>query len=196
MANQDQLDILKQGAERWKILRSDWRTWGDWTLRRQIELRGADLSGANLSEIDLGGVFMPDDEDQDNDFGKLLPITELSCANLSIANLVRINLSYANLRGADLSRANLQGANLTKAILSKADLTGAFLSDANLTGAYLHEAALMEAIFRKAILNKTDLSQAYMQSTIFGDVDLSLVVGLDTVEHYGPSTIGIDTIYR
>src|SRR6266516_6436021 len=196
MANQDQLDILKQGAERWKILRSDWRTWGDWTLRRQIELRGADLSGANLSEIEIGGVFMPDDEDQDNDFGKLLPITELSCANLSIANLVRINLSYANLRGADLSRANLQGANLTKAILSKADLTGAFLSDANLTGAYLHEAALMEAIFRKAILNKTDLSQAYMQSTIFGDVDLSLVVGLDTVEHYGPSTIGIDTIYR
>jgi hypothetical protein len=31
---------------------------------------------------------------------------------------------------------------------------------------------------------------------MFGDVDLSVVKGLETVEHMGPSTIGIDTIYR
>ncbi len=30
----------------------------------------------------------------------------------------------------------------------------------------------------------------------FGDVDLTTVKGLETVKHYGPSTIGIDTIYR
>ncbi len=29
-----------------------------------------------------------------------------------------------------------------------------------------------------------------------GDVDLSTVRGLETVQHYGPSTIGIDTLYR
>jgi hypothetical protein len=32
--------------------------------------------------------------------------------------------------------------------------------------------------------------------TIFGDVDLSTVRGLDTIRHHGPSIIGIDTLYR
>jgi hypothetical protein len=32
--------------------------------------------------------------------------------------------------------------------------------------------------------------------TVFGDVDLSGVKSLETVQHLGPSTIGIDTIYR
>src|SRR5439155_1880967 len=31
---------------------------------------------------------------------------------------------------------------------------------------------------------------------VFGDVDLSVAKGLETVHHYGPSTIGIDTIYH
>jgi TIR domain len=32
--------------------------------------------------------------------------------------------------------------------------------------------------------------------TIFSDTDLSIVQGLDTVLHFGPSSIGIDTLYR
>jgi hypothetical protein len=35
-----------------------------------------------------------------------------------------------------------------------------------------------------------------MHSTVFGDNDLSAVMGLEAVSHDGPSTIGIDTIYR
>jgi TIR domain len=35
-----------------------------------------------------------------------------------------------------------------------------------------------------------------MKWTIFGDVDLSTVRGLETVHHWGPSTVGIDTLYR
>ena len=31
--------------------------------------------------------------------------------------------------------------------------------------------------------------------TVFGNIDLSTVKGLETVRHYSPSTIGIDTIY-
>lgn len=34
-----------------------------------------------------------------------------------------------------------------------------------------------------------------MIAATFGDVDLSGVIGLDTILHKGPSTIGIDTIY-
>ena len=33
-------------------------------------------------------------------------------------------------------------------------------------------------------------------ATIFADVDLSAAKGLETIEHHGPSTIGIDTIYK
>jgi hypothetical protein len=37
---------------------------------------------------------------------------------------------------------------------------------------------------------------AIMSNTIFGNVDLSEAVGLETVVHGGPSTIGIDSIFR
>ena len=35
-----------------------------------------------------------------------------------------------------------------------------------------------------------------LQSTIFGDVDLSEVKGLESIKHEGPSTIGVDTLVR
>ena len=38
-----------------------------------------------------------------------------------------------------------------------------------------------------------DLSEAWLYATIFADNDLSLVKGLDTVIHAGPSTIDIET---
>src|SRR6266566_1061347 len=55
------------------------------------------------------------------------------------------------------------------------------LSEADLHGANLHRACLREA---------------RVGSTIFADVDLSTVRGLDSIKHVGPSTIGIDTIIR
>lgn len=73
---------------------------------------------------------------------------------------------FPNLRKANLSGAPLRGADLRGAILSEAILRGAILTEATLLG------------------------------TVFGDVDLSEVKGLETVTHAGPSTIGIDTIYR
>src|SRR5258708_5987158 len=47
-----------------------------------------------------------------------------------------------------------------------------------------------------ADLSHADLSRARVLWTTFGDVDLSMVKGLETVMHKGPSTIGIDTIIR
>jgi uncharacterized protein YjbI with pentapeptide repeats len=107
-------------------------------------------------------------------------------ADLSRADLVDAELPHASLRTADLSGANLSGANLGEADfyvanLSTADLGGATLRSANFTGANLGGA---------------DLGRASMNFTIFGDNDLGNVKGLETVRHDGPSTIGIDTIYR
>jgi hypothetical protein len=86
-----------------------------------------------------------------------------------------------NLRGADLSGAYLAGANFRFV----------FLLGVNFRGADLRFATLSHAMLAYA-----DFSNALIGFTDFGDVDLSHVKGLDTVKHNGPSTIGIDTIYR
>ena len=77
-----------------------------------------DLRGANLSDADLRGA-------------------DLRGANLSDADLRGANLRGADLSDADLRGANLRGADLRGADLSDADLRGADLSDADLRGADL-----------------------------------------------------------
>ncbi len=97
-------------------------------------------------------------------------------ANLSEATLFGANLSGANLSGADLFGADLFGADLSSANLSGADLFGTNLSSANLSGA--------------------NLSGARTRMTMFGNVDLRKVKGLETINHVGPSNIATNTISR
>jgi hypothetical protein len=109
-----------------------------------------------------------------------------------------------DLIGADLSGVNLGGGvNLgwteiddRGADLREADLSGATLHGATLHGADLREADLGGADLSKADLGGADLALARCWETVFADVDLSEVKGLDSVEHTGPSTIGIDTLFR
>ncbi|HEY6407880.1 MAG TPA: TIR domain-containing protein [Ktedonobacteraceae bacterium] len=61
------------------------------------------------------------------------------------------------------------------------DLSRADLSLADLSGADLYRAILTEAI---------------VDETIFGNLDLRTMKGLETIHHDGPSTIGTDTIMR
>ena len=88
-----------------------------------VDLRGADLSGTNLSWADLRGADLSG--------------TNLSWADLRGADLSGTNLSGTNLSWADLSGTNLSGTNLSWADLRGADLRGANLSDADLRGANL-----------------------------------------------------------
>jgi TIR domain/Pentapeptide repeats (8 copies) len=96
-----------------------------------------------------------------------------------------------NLCNAHLERADLFGADLREADLRGADLRQAHLSMANLRGAGLHL-----TLFIEANLSGANLHGAKIGRTTFGDVDLSTIWGLDAVIHQGPSTIGIDTLYR
>lgn len=125
MANEEQLEILRQGV---KV----WNAWRAANLTIELDLRKASLYRANLEAAKLQGA----------------------------------NLEEANLFGADLSRAKLQGASLI----------GTNLFGANLFGA--------------------DMTSAEVGYTIFGDLDLPEVHGLETVRHNYPSTIGIDTLYN
>jgi hypothetical protein len=87
---------------------------------------------------------------------------------------------------ADLAMAEVIKANLSRAVLYAADLGGADLTRADLRLANLGEVDL----------NGADLTEAIFLSTAITNVDLTQVKGLNRVSHWGPSSIGIDTIYR
>jgi uncharacterized protein YjbI with pentapeptide repeats len=115
----------------------------------------------------------------------------LSGADLEGADLSGVDLNWANLERADLVGTHLEGAHLSEAHLSGADLSGARLRGADLSGAHLSGATLFIAD-----LSGANLSEAIVQFTLFCNLDLSAVMGLDAVRHISPSTIGLDTIYR
>jgi hypothetical protein len=106
------------------------------------------------------------------------------------------DLRGASLRRRDLSGADLSFANLEGSDLSGADLSRASLRSANLAGASLRRARLWQADLGRADLAHSHFGRAVIGYTAFGGNDLSQVQGLGSVLHAGPSTIGIDTIYR
>jgi hypothetical protein len=123
-----------------------------------------------------------------------LKTTEL--VDLSGAYLVGIDFNRANLSETDLSTAELNGANLTGADLTGADLSTTYLCAADLSTADLRGANISGADFILTDLNNTDFTHVVLGSTVFADVDLSTARGLASTRHEGPSTIGIDTLYK
>ena len=102
-------------------------------------------------------------------------------ADLNDTDLIKADLIRTNLKGAKLVGANLQHTNLRRANLWNADL---------------RETILWEANFRTAVLKNATIENASLWNSVFTDVDLSDVSGLETVKHIGPSSIGIDTLYK
>ncbi len=180
MANPEHLEILKQGVEQWNKWRKEHPDVAPDIREAELakaklleaNLRKADLRGANLGRANLGG------------------------ADLSLAKLNRADLKFANLSGANLDGANLSWADLTGADLRRANLREADLSWADLTGADLGRAKLWGADLSRADLSGADFTEAIAYGTRFEGVDPSGTTGLGTVKHGGPSTIGIDTIYK
>lgn len=103
------------------------------------DLTGADLSEMDLSGADLRGVFA-------------------ESADLSRANLCGARLDNAVLANADLTGARLDGARLHAA---------------NLGRARLREITAVDADFSNAIFHETDLGHAELDSCTFTDPDLS-----------------------
>jgi len=166
MANAEHLAKLKQGA----------RAWNTWRKEhpkitpnlRLAKLDDEDLDGANFAGANLANVtFLVEASIAGGDF------TE---ADLREADLGLADLSGSKFAGARLEGASLVGANLRDADLTRADLTRATFFDTNLKG--------------------TNLGYAELAYTVFQSCDLGAVIGLDSVEHEGPSVIDIDTIFR
>ena len=84
MANQEHLDILKQGVFEWNKWRGE---------NSDPDLSGADLYGADLSGANLHGA-------------------DLSAAHLNRANLSGAHLNEANLRDAKVSDEEIADCNI------------------------------------------------------------------------------------
>ncbi len=156
--------------EHLEILKQGVEAWNKWRRGHrdlQPDLVNADLVNADLSGADLRG-------------------TDLINAKLINAKLISAKLRNTDLVNADLSDAKLYGA----------DLINADLSDANLHAANLINADLGDVNFSRANLGGADFTGAILGRTTFVDNDLSEVKGLETVLHVGPSSIGVDTLYK
>ncbi len=108
------------------------------------DLRGADLSFADLRKADLSGARLIGANLRDADLRDAeLVGTILREADLSRAFLIGANLYYASLNEANLIEANLGGANLEDVVLFEAKVTTEQLNQAkSLKGATLFDGTI------------------------------------------------------
>ena len=178
MANEEYLDLLKQGTTRWNTWRSANRCLVPDVNRAdlyRIALSGANLSHANFISANFISANLHGANCQGADFSRAF----LFDANLSGAILRDTLLSWANLEGADLTGADLSGANLYQANLSGAkfsetEIRGAFLSGADLRGANLKGAKFSEINLSDAFLFLADLEDADLRGANLRGANLTL----------------------
>ena len=189
MADEFHLKKLLEGSETW----NEWRSSQPDNL--VVDLSGAELNAAILDYADLNGANLT---------GANLNEAKLFDANFTNAILIQANLKNTDLREAkfqfaDLRAAILENANLFLADLSEANLGGANLRDASLAHAYLVRANLKNAMLYGANLKLADLKNADLRGaefyeTILGATNLSGAIGLQKIEHSGPSILDHRTI--
>ena len=85
---------------------------------------------------------------------------------------------------------------MSNADLSICLVTDANLHNTNLSGANLYGTKLLGSIFNGTWLDGANFERAQLGMNGFVDVDLSEVDTLAAADHFAPSSIGLDTIYK
>ncbi len=132
----------------------------------EARLYGADLYGANLQGADLRGALLQ---------GANLGEARLQGADLQSAQLQGANLYIAHLQGANLTRSQLQGAGLFGAHLQGADLSWALLQGADLATAHLQGANMYKVVLKGADLKVAQLQGANMDGAVLQGADMRKV---------------------
>lgn len=190
MANEEHLQILKQGVKAWNRWRNETQDVKPNLYRANLKsehLNGIDFSGASLREVTLTwaklrGAILTGANASAADFsgadleGADLRDTDLCDTNLSITNLRGVNLRGARLwnvvitgavrlNGLDLRHADLRNANLHTAKLCDVNLCNANLMTADLTYVDFSRANLTHADLSGANLRKANLTSAHLDHT-------------------------------
>ncbi|HUE73461.1 MAG TPA: toll/interleukin-1 receptor domain-containing protein [Pirellulaceae bacterium] len=195
MAQAEHVHILKSGSE--AILNWRGQHFGTTLDATGASLGSIDLSDAPLSRADFSGADLESANLKGADlFGAILVNAKLRGAALNKARL-----SSAVLTGADFTQAHFVMSDLTKVIAREAVFTDATFShsdlgEADFTRASFQGAEFFRSIFRETNLSNASVQRAILNNVLFFDVDLREVRHLDSVEHRGPSEIGVSTLYR
>jgi uncharacterized protein YjbI with pentapeptide repeats len=225
MSNKEHLKILKQGVAVWNQWRRDnpriipelegldierardgnedfVGTYVDERKFIRVNFAGIDLSHARLSNAKLNFADLTASNlSKASLFDVGLNMAMLAGANLHSAFAMGADCRSADFTEADLSSSNCKGATFRGAKLLRADLSAADfftvnVGGADLTNAILHHTTIGLVDFSGATLDGTQFHDAITVGTIWGDVDLSVAVGLDEIAHAGPSIVGLPTIFR
>lgn len=130
----------------------------DWNDLSQRSRLGLDLRGADLSYADLSGLPL----------ARLRGGLTLEERTPSVPNRVRLSAAVS-LRSCELFRAHLEGASLARVHLEEADLEGAYMQIADLGGAHIEGAHLYGAHLAGAYLRRLYLDA----STNVGRIELT-----------------------
>lgn len=172
--------------------------WDDMSQRGRegLDLRGADLCGAELSNLPLarlrGGLDWSEWHSALPEIrikaaihmekatlhytsleGAILMHAQLKEADLSYAQLEKANLAHAQMKKAGLTKARLEETNLADAQLKKANLSNALMKATNLPNAQLEEADLTETLLKGADLSKANLRKANLYKAHLEEANLS-----------------------
>lgn len=150
-----------------------------------LDLRGADLRKADLSNLPLVGLRAGldlADWQLASDEQREMACTHFERVNLRGAHLEgailvgaafgRANLTAAHLEGANLAEARLERANLQAASLSGADLHHAYCEGADLTSVGLRATNAYEVAFIGATLSGADCAGATLRNARFEGANL------------------------
>jgi hypothetical protein len=160
-------------------------------VKRRKTLRRADLSGADLSRLDLRGASLPEAR---------LDGADLSHALLDEASMRGASLVGANLKGARLDDAvceaivadgaNLSGASLRRAWLIASSAVGARFDDADLAGADMSGAHVKASHFQRALMQDVRFADAELYGNDFREADLTSSEGDLPLTHRPDRALG------
>lgn len=187
MANQEHLDILKQGVEVWNQWRDD-----NSSIQpdlSQAMLNRLDLSRYNLSGVQLWGAFLGQTKLIGANLSSVIATnaafeeadmstadmsgSNFSRSNFSRANLYHVNLRYTYLYGTTFKQVNLNEAKLDETMLSEADMSFASLDRATLVRANLTRVNFSFAWLTHADLRDANLNAAYLANSNLQGANLS-----------------------
>ncbi len=174
MADNEHLTILNKGVKTWNCWRQN-----NPNVRPNLEgldisninLRDADLSGANLRKIKGGQVRFG--QSGANLLGANFNNADLTGANLRDATLRHTKFIKATLDNVKLSNTDLYNVNFNNASMQRVDLYGAIIKNSNLTYAKLIEARLRGTVLINCNLTKCVLSNCVVYGCSAWDVNLN-----------------------
>jgi hypothetical protein len=121
-------------------------------------------------------------------------------------DLSGVKLNGELLDGYDLTEADLSGSRLENISFRFMRCTLASFERAFLRKVVFRDAMMDQCNFGEAVIHDTTFDGCEMEKINFGDshfyrntlvhVSLEEALGLDTIEHKGPSSIGIDTFFQ